>query len=58
MDIQNIFTMFYNLLQKEEIKDLLKWLKFLGDEQIAESLLELNTPLNVSDRQVGYNQLE
>ena len=50
--------MFYNLLQKEKIKDLLKWLKFSGDEEIAESLLELNTPLNVSDQQVGYNQLE
>ena len=56
--MQYIFTMFYNLLQKEEIKDLLKWLEFSGDEEIAESLLELNTPLNVSDQQVGYNQLE
>ena len=56
--MQNLYTLFYNLLQKEEIKDLLKWLKFSGDEEIAESLLELNTPLNVSDQQVGYNQLE
>ena len=53
MDMQYIFKMFYNLLQKEEIKDLLKWLKFSGDEEIAESLLELNTPLNVSDPKVG-----
>ena len=57
MDMQYIFKMFYNLLQKEEIKDLLKWLKFSGDEEIAESLLELNTPLNVSDQEVGHNQL-
>jgi len=56
--MQNIFTMFYNLLQKEEIKDLLKWLKFSGDEEIAESLLELITPLNVSDQKAGYDQLE
>lgn len=46
--------MFFGLLQKEEIKDLLKWLKFSGDEEIAESIIELDTPLNVSDLQSGY----
>ena len=45
--------MFYGLQGKEEIKDLLRWFKFTGDEEIAESLLELNKPLHPTDLDAG-----
>ena len=49
--MEYIFKLMFSALKQEEVKDLLKWAKFQGNEEMAEALIDLDKPCPISDKE-------